>query len=364
VALSLGAVPAWPDEKPKPDDGAAKPEKPKVELSGYGQFDYRRTGADEARTAARHEVVGRRVRLGVSGSVNDRLTYAFTVQGDGLNANTASLLDASATVRLTSWARLQAGQYKYDFDLAGRESASLLTLTDRAFATQAIAGGLSGPSTPASPSGSYRDRGVTLSGDRLDGKVAYSIGGFQGNGRASDNNSSFALVARAQGSPARGLRLSVGFLDSDTSDEGEGEPGHYRAWTFGATFEHRALFLRGEYYVARRTRSEGRQSPNGFYLEATRGIRQAFEVLARYQRLDDPEATTAGPIESLDLGARYFLARRGPRGGSSLLANILLRDAPDGPLKGLTHLNDGRGAAVTTGSDLDPVFVLRLQVQF
>jgi len=353
AGLALVALPASSEEKPTP----------KVELSGYGQFDYRRTGADDLGTASRHEFVGRRVRLGLAGKVNERLSYSFTVQGDGLNANSASLLDASATVQLSSWARVQAGQSKYDFDLAGRESASLLTLSDRSFATQAIAGGLGGASTPASPSGSFRDRGLSLTGDRLGGRLVYSLGAFQGNGRGADNNSSFAWVARVQGQPTSRLRLSAGFIDTDTQDEGKPGRGHYRAWTLGAAWEWEALLVRGEYYGAQKTRDEAKEKPDGFYLEVVRGIRD-FELLARYQRFDDPAVTTAGAIESIDLGARYFLARQGKKGGSSLLANVLVRDAPEGPLEGLTRLNDGRGTAVTTGSDLDPVFVLRLQVQF
>jgi hypothetical protein len=204
---------------------------------------------------------------------------------------------------------------------------------------------------------------VTLGAERPGGRLNASLGAFQGNGRNADNNSSFAWVARVQGKPAAGLRLSAGFLDADTLDEGKAGRARYRAWTLGASFEWRMLLVRGEYYAAERTRDGAVEKPKGFYLEALRSIRD-FEVLARYQRYDDPAVTKAGALQSVDLGARYFLARRGQRGGNSPLANVLLRDAPDGPVKGLTRLNDGRGASVAEGSDLDPVVVLRLQVQF
>jgi hypothetical protein len=359
LALVLVATGAGAQEKPKAD------EKPKIDITGYVHFDYRRGDRSNLASAPAHEFNSRRARLSVAAKVTDRLSSTMTVQGDGLNANSASLIDAALTVQLAPWLRTQAGQFKYDFDMSARDSASTLTLIDRTFATQAIAGGLNGSSTPSAQSGSARDRGVSLVAERAQGKLAFSLGGFQGNGRASDNNSTLSLVARIQGSPRAGLRVSAGFLHSPTRDEGKPGPHHFRAWTAGAAYDWKRVFLRAEYYGARRKRESLRHALDGFYLETAVGLPHDFEALARYQRIDDPAVSAMGAVSSVDLGGRYWLARRGSsRAGSSLVANVMLRDAPAGPLTGLTLLNDGRGTALTVGSQVKPVFALRLQIQF
>jgi predicted porin len=359
LALVLAATGAGAQEKPNAD------EKPKIDITGYVQFDYRRGDRGDLASAPAHEFNGRRARLGVAAKVTERLSSTVTVQGDGLNANSASLIDATLTVQLAPWLRTHAGQFKHDFDMSARDSASTLTLTDRTFPTQAIAGGLNGSSTPSSQSGSARDRGLSLVAERARGKLAFSLGGFQGNGRASDNNSSLSWVARVQGSPRAGLRLSAGFLHSPTRDEGKPGPHHFRAWTAGASYDWKRIFLRAEYYGARRQRESVRHALDGFYLETAIGLPRSFEALARYQRLDDPAVSPAGAVSSVDVGGRYWLARRGStRAGSSLVANVMLRDAPAGPLTGLTLLNDGRGTALTAGHQVKPVFALRLQTQF
>jgi hypothetical protein len=345
--------------------GAAAQDKPKIDITGYVQFDYRRGDPGDLASAPAHELNARRARITVAGKVTDRLSCSMTVQSDGLNANSASVIDALLTVQLLPWLRGQAGQYKYDFDLAARDSASTLTFLDRTFPTQVVSGGLTGTSTPSSQSSSSRDRGASLIAERAHGKLAFALGGFQGAGRASDNNSTLSWVARVQGLPRPGLRLSAGFLNSPTADQGKPGPHHFRAWTAGAAYDWKRLFARAEYYGARRWRESLRHSLEGFYLETAVGLPHNFEALARYQRLDDPAVSTAGAIRSVDLGGRYWLARRGTsRAGSSVVANVMLRDAPAGPIAGLSLLNDGRGVALTSGDDVKPVFGLRLQIQF
>jgi porin-like protein len=338
-------------------------EKPKIELSGYLQLDYRHGEGGEP-PAAVHEVNGRRARIGVAGKVSERVSYSLVLQGDGLNAVSASILDATIGVKLSSWARVQAGQFKYDFDLQGRESDALLLLSDRPDATQVVAGGLSGSSTPSTPSGSFRDRGLTFTASSPSARFQGAVGVFQGNGRASDNNASFTPVLRLTASPVKGVLVSGGFLRSETADAGKPEPGRYVAWTIGAALDKGPYSLRGEYYRARRTRAADEDLVHGFYVHGARTIAKNFEAMLRFQQLTDPLVAAQGSVSSLDLGARYFLARLGARGGTSLLVNVLLRDAPGGTLRGMTVLNDGRGAPVTSGDALEPVVVARLQVQF
>jgi hypothetical protein len=95
-----------------------------------------------------------------------------------------------------------------------------------------------------------------------------------------------------------------------------------------------------------------------------RRIGGRFEAMARYQWLEDPLVLADGSLRSVDLGGRYYLARIGAHGGTSLLVNALLRQARDTAITGVGVLNDGRGAPLTRGADVGPVVVARLQVQF
>jgi Phosphate-selective porin O and P len=355
VALRLAAalaLVALPLPLRAADNGAFR-------MTGYIQMDYRRADPPSGEDSPAHVFDGRRARLTLSGKVSDRVSYRLGLQGDGLDAGSASLLDAVVAVRLAPWARLSAGQFKYDFDMEGRGSASRLALSDRPFVTQALAGGLSGASTPASPAASFRDRGLSLDGAA--GFVSYGIGLFQGNGRARDNNSSFAWVARVQAGSGRSWRLSAGVLDSPTADSGAPGPGHFRAWTAGAAWERGSVRLAGEYYGARRETVAGLERASGFYLRGVYAFLRDFEGLLRYQRYEDPRVSD-GAVRSLDLGVRFYVVHT--ETPASLLVNALFRQAPAGPLDGLTLLNDGRGASVARGEDLGPVVVVRLQVDF
>ena len=54
-------------------------------------------------------------------------------------------------VALWPWLGVRVGQYKYYFDIEGRESDAGTPLVDRAFVTTAVAGGLNGVPPPPTP---------------------------------------------------------------------------------------------------------------------------------------------------------------------------------------------------------------------
>jgi len=262
---------------------------------------------------------------------------------------------------------LRAGQYKYEFDVEGHESASALTLADRPFVTNSVAGSLNGASSPSAAASSFRDRGVSLLGrGQWRGRQwRYAVGGFQGSGRASDNNSSPALVAGLGVSPLRGFEVNLGWLSADNRDPGQVGDDGYRAWTLGADYARGALGVRGEYYSARRKLTAGPERLHGHYVRVAWRALPDLELFVRQQSLSDPRVTAgAEAVQSVDLGAKWFLARKGRSGGTSLGVNLLLRGSEAASLAGLTLLNDARGAALTRGASLGAVFVTRLQVQF
>jgi hypothetical protein len=331
-----------------------------------------RVGDDKGRSQPEHELNIRRARLALSGRIGERVAYNTLYQGDGANANTASLLEGYIEVALWPWLGVRVGQYKYYFDIEGRESDAGTPLVDRAFVTTAVAGGLNGASTASNPSGSFRDRGLTLSGTRgAKMKWSYSAGAFQGQGRASDNNNELAYVLGAGLDPGYGLRFNAGFLSADNTARGtnltpaQAEKNTFRAWTVGGAYDRGRFFARAEYYQGQRTRGRTEQDLDGFYLVGAWTAASRVELLARYHAFQD-ERFPAGNdhMDGVDVAVKYYFDRRDRRSGTFVIVDYAIRNADAGVNSGLTLLNDGRGAALESGRDVANVLTVRLQVRF
>ncbi len=365
LGTSLGAQEAKPTPQPTPEARGAKLDSKPV-LSGYVQVDLRYGEPTAATKQPDHELNVRRLRITFTGKVTGRLSYNATLQGDGTNANSASLLDVSADLTLSPWAIVRAGQYKYDFDLEGRESDSLTPMMDRSFATNAVAGSLNGTSTAANPASGFRDRGVSLigKGGRRGVKLGYALGLFQGAGRASDNNDAFTLTLNGNIEPVRGLRFNVGALRSPAQDAGAATKSVYSALVLGTAYERGHAFARAEYYRGQRDLTAGKQDLSGFYLTGGYAGLGRLDLLARYETLADERYAASGEARGFGLSAVFYLDRRGPRAGSLLSLTYWYREADDGFKNGLSLFGDGRGAAIENGAQVGNVLLARLQVVF
>ena len=361
VAAAEGAPQAKPPEqKPSPEP---KKDPPKASVSGFVQLDYRR-GDDAGQALAAHEFNYRRARLSLGGSVKDGIDYVVTLQAEP--AATA-LLDVNVDFRLKPMMKLRVGQFKYDFDMDGRESSSSRAFFDRPWITNTVAGSLDGTSNASVTPASFRDRGATLLGDSKDRRVnwGYSVGVFQGSGRASDSNDAFSYVIGLRLYPVENLRLNAGYLFSDNLAEGKDGSNEYSAWTAGAQFERAKVSFRGEYYWARRDLGTTEQDVDGFYVYGSYSPVPSLDLLARYQWMQDGRFVEGSrSADSVDLGVKWYFNRRGARAGTYVSANYSVRGADKGFNRGPTLLNDGRGAALTDGSLVKGVFVARVQFQF
>jgi hypothetical protein len=345
---------------------AAKPDS-KPTLTGYLQFDLRYGDPRGAAKLPDHELNVRRARVSLSGKVTERVSYTATVQGDGVNASSASLLDVSADLTLSRWAVIRAGQYKYDFDLEGRESDAFTPLIDRSYATNTVAGGLNGASTAANAASGFRDRGLSLIGKGQRGsiKLGYALGVFQGAGRANDNNDDFALTLNGNVEPLGGLKLNAGLLRSRAEDKGGAPKNVYSALALGAAFERGRIFARTEYYRGRRDLALGRQDLAGFYVTGSYTLLSKLDLMGRYEQVADERYGPSGnEARGVGFSAVLYLDRRTRRSGTHLSLTYFWREADEAFKSGLTLFNDGRGAAIESGSLIGNVLVARMQVAF
>lgn len=340
---------------------------PKLTVSGFLQTDYRLGDQAGQGALVKHEFNVRRARILVSGKVSDRVGYGLAVLGDGLNVNTGSVVDAFVDLTFKPLAKLRAGQFKFEFDMQGREPAPLMPFADRPFVTNAVAGSMDGASTASTPAAAFRDRGVSLCGDSAGGGVTwgYALGLYQGSGRASDNNNDFGYMLNVHVFPVKDLKVNGGYFSSNSRNLDAAAPNDHRAWTVGASYDAKKAMLRAEYYDAERDRGSVSQAVKGYYVLGTYAALSKLDLMARYQAMKDGQfAPGADRVHSVDLGAKWYLARQGRRGGTHVALNYMIRGADKGFNKGLTLLDDGRGAALTSGGNVRGVLMVRLQAQF
>jgi hypothetical protein len=337
-------------------------------VNGYTQNDYRRAFGDHPADSARHEFAIRRARLGMSGKPHERVSLTVVLAGDRpTSRNPVVLLDAYADLEIRSWLKARAGQFKYDFDLEGREADERTPMLDRAFATNAVAGSMTGTSTPSTPAAGFRDRGAELIASRDDGttRASFALGIFQGSGRASDENSEFGYTAQLRASGG-GATVNVGFLGNRTSRYttvadttvylGDVD---YRAWTAAVDHVWRWNHFRAEAHAG--DLDPGIAQRGGYVLDIVR-VHPAVDVLARWQLYEVVQDERQ--ITAFNAGVRWFLLRPDGRTNTWIALDYITRDA-DPPLHTtLTSLNDGAGVAIASPDDVGDVLVARLQVAF
>lgn len=142
----------------------------------------------------------RRVRLTVSGKINDMID--FRIQPDYNKVDQVGLKDAWGRLTFSKAARLKAGHFKRPFDGFVLISSTQTLTVEREVAIRGletvIAPSYTGFTTLFDLSD--RDIGVELSGSTNDGMFSYWVGGFTGNSdlKFQDTNSAKQFVGRGQ----------------------------------------------------------------------------------------------------------------------------------------------------------------------
>jgi len=340
---------------------AADEKPPRLELSAWGSFDFRESESATSDVPT-HGFNVPFLRIGVKGQLTERVRYGVNLQGDFLDD--VKVLDAFADVTLHSRVKVRVGQFKYDFDIAGRRPAHARPLPDVSFITNAVAGSMAGKGTANSPVGAFRDRGVSLLGNGAAGDLKYrwALGVFQGNGRAADNNSDLGFSANLQIEPTRSLLLNLGYLSSDSADEDASTTDEFEAMTFGIEFTSGRFYATGEYYLGERTKGSDTQQVDGFHVLFGYRVADRVDVLTGYHEMQDEKFSPGSDSAAgLEVGVRYFLQRKGRWSGTSIDLSYVARDA-DAGFQGLTILNLPKATRVS-GEDAGDVVSLTLRIR-
>lgn len=344
-----------------------KTEEPRFKIGGFAHFDYYRGSNGTADTVSEQAFTARRVRLSFSARITDQISFTIVPQLDdaGTGERTGTLKDLFVNLKLHEMATVRAGLYKYEFDLQGRGPGTVMPFINRTVVTNAVAGRMTGEG------GDFRDKGVSVIGKTGIGSGAslgYGLGVWQGIGPdRSDNNSDLGYTANLWVSPIKGLKLNGGYMTSDNTPKGTalaatptGTNNKYRAAVVGVQYDEGPIFARAEYYDAELKGSVVRIDRKGWYVEAVYSVLPKLDVMARYQEFENETwGADNNKINSVDLGAKYYFAKKGRRGGTSIAVNYMIRDADSGVS---TRIFDERGGTVT-GSSIKNVFLVRLQVE-
>jgi phosphate-selective porin len=308
----------------------------------------------DSNDVAEQQFILRRARASFDAKVNDLVSGFIQLQADdnsSTGARSSALKDAYIDLDFAPMAMLRAGTFKYEFDLSGRESFTVMPFMDRAIVTTAVASSLTGTASD------FRDKGVSLIGKSS--AFGYGIGLWQGQGPdANDNNDKFGYTANAWGKLA-GVKINLGYLSSDNAKPDATTTNKYVANTVGAVYDEGALMVRAEYYEGKR-KSATTQDLKGYYVMGVYTVVENVDLAARYQQFKDEKwGASNNEIRSTDLGVKYYFERKG-RAGTSIAVNYMFRNADSGVTQ---KIFDERGASVTD-DNINNVLMARLQVQF
>ena len=308
----------------------------------------------DSNNVAEQQFILRRARAAFDAKVNDLVSGFIQLQADdnsSTGARQSALKDAYIDLNFAPMAVLRAGTFKYEFDLSGRESFTVMPLMDRAIVTNTLASSLTGTAAD------WRDKGVSLIGKSS--AFGYGVGLWQGQGSdANDNNDKFGYTANVWGKLA-GVKINLGYLSSDNTKPEATTVSKYAASTVGAVYDQGALMVRAEYYSGDR-KAVTTQNLKGYYVMAVYTVVENVDLAARYQQFKDEKwGASNNEIRSTDLGVKYYFERKG-RAGTSIAVNYMIRNADSGVTQ---KIFDERGASVT-GNNINNVLMARLQVQF
>ena len=293
----------------------------------------------------------RRARLGFRGQATKAISYNFMAALDAGNSETVGsdvrAFNAFIDYRFSRAATVRLGQFKYDFDLEGRKSASQLPLPFRA-ATTAVARSL------GRDGGMFRDVGIQLHGRGNDGPGwSYAVGLVNGNGtNRRDDNDHKDLYARGVLGPMAGVKVGTAFYAGRAGDLELRED----LWTIDLQYEQGALGLYGAYYSGDFENDSAPDSePSGWYLVAGYEISPNAEVVVRVQDFEQDSALTDTGFDSVDVGFNYYLGKTGRWSGTRVSVMYMSRSAENAAS---SRIWQERGATVV-GDDVEDVLVAR-----
>ena len=271
-------------------------------MYGYMQAWYA-SGDDSSNSAASSQTfLMRRARLGMKGTLSDIVSYKILFEGAGNTDQSGAMLDAVAFLKLAPMAKLEIGQFKYNFDMVGRSSSSSLPFITRPLATSKVAGKIGT---------SYRTVGAQLVGKGKTWGYVLGVNNGQGiknqkDGQTGDDG--MGLNGQVWAKPMKGLKIMAGFASNNDDNTTAGESDSFM--TAGLQYHAGPAVLRAEYYNRTLSKAVGdSQNTVGFYVTGAYSITEALQLLARYQTVELDTNSNNTTMSSLDLGINYYLTQ-------------------------------------------------------
>jgi hypothetical protein len=324
----------------------------KHKMYGYMQTWYANGDDGGSDTVASQTFLIRRARLGMKGKISDVVSYKILFEGAG---NAPALLDVVAFLKLAPMAKLEIGQFKYNFDMIGRASSSALPFITRPLATANVTGKIGS---------AYRTIGMQLVGKTKTWGYAVGVNNGQGinqkDGQANDDG--VGLGGQVWFKPMKGLKLMAGFASNTDDSTTGGESDSFM--TAGLQYHSGPVVVRFEYYSRSLSKAVGDSADTvGFYLMGAYSISDTLQVLARYQTVELDTNSTDTTMGSIDLGINYYLTQD-KKGrlfrGTKLTVNYMARNVEDAKS---SKVFEERGGSLVAGEDTS-VILLQVTVPY
>lgn len=257
-----------------------------------------------------------RARLGVTGTLTERIS--INLVGGGLEppAQTPRLVNAFADIDLHPAFRVRAGQFLVPFGLEGPEPIPLKPTIERAVSTRRL-----------NDFTMFRDIGVQVRGT---GEGAgYALALINGSGANTvDSGGEMDVLGRVHVSPVEDLDIGLSGHYGSRSPQGRpSEELRVLRWGLDADYDRGPIHLRGE-YIGRQDERLGDDDrvQRGGYLFGGYRISGAWEPVVRVDAYDPNSAASDDLFTGLTIGGNYYFD-----GQTRVSVNYEIRDDEAAP---------------------------------
>jgi len=268
----------------------------------------------------------RRARLSLDGKVSCHVPFGLQVELADQASGRTGLLDAWTAWEIVPEAVVTVGVHKVPYSAGQEVSSKYLQLPDRPLTVLTMA--------------DFRELGVSVGGEVLDGLLSYGAGFYNGSGglfTRGDDNPGLLTAARIEGGLGEigeteadltggGLRFRLGagaFYNDSATNLHHGLTGDLRLKVMGASLTVALLADRSEPIPRPETSTDENAVVDryGYYVQAgyvigtLPGLRErewlkGLEVVVRYEDLDDDAAITEGDVVLFSGGLSWVLPGR------------------------------------------------------
>jgi hypothetical protein len=267
-----------------------------------------------------NDVSIKQARFYASGQVTNLVKFGINYDfARSIAAASAGVTDGFVTLDFSKEAKLMTGIYRVAFSRIGLQDSYQYILIDGPEIMNSVA-----PVEASANLSDYRNAGITLWGDLMDGKLRYNVGIWDDDGSAAAGatfDDKYLMTGRVVfnlGDPEKGytcagcylgkaniMNVGFGYMMQDYTVVATGADHTGTAMTFDFFMDQDGLTLEAAYVMSDDDLGAAGSEPTGFYAEAAM-VFGSLQPAVRYESYDDDGGT--GDYETITAGVNWLIS--------------------------------------------------------